>query len=47
VSLLETIREFALERLAETGEEDSTRRRHAEHYAWPSNPESSWTALRS
>jgi tetratricopeptide (TPR) repeat protein len=33
VSLLETIREFALERLAEAGEEESTRRRHAEHYA--------------
>jgi predicted ATPase len=33
VGLLETIREFALERLAEAGELDSTRRRHAEHYA--------------
>jgi predicted ATPase len=33
VGLLETIREFALERLAEAGEADSTRRRHAGHYA--------------
>ena len=33
VGLLETIREFALERLAEAGELDSTQRRHAEHYA--------------
>ena len=33
VGLLETIREFALERLAEAGELDSARRRHAEHYA--------------
>jgi predicted ATPase len=33
VGLLETIREFALERLAEAGELDRTRRRHAEHYA--------------
>ena len=32
VGMLETIRQYALERLAETGEEDSTRRRHAEHY---------------
>ena len=33
VGLLETIREFALERLAAAGELDSARRRHAEHYA--------------
>ena len=33
VGLLETIREFALERLAEAGEADSARHRHAEHYA--------------
>ena len=33
VGLLETIREFALERLAEAGEADSAKRRHAEHYA--------------
>jgi predicted ATPase len=33
VGLLETIREFALERLAEAGEADSAQRRHAEHYA--------------
>jgi predicted ATPase len=33
VGLLETIREFALERLAEAGELDSARRRHAGHYA--------------
>jgi predicted ATPase len=33
VGLLETIREFALERLAEAGELDSARRRHAEYYA--------------
>lgn len=33
VGLLETIREFALERLAEAGDADSARRRHAEHYA--------------
>jgi tetratricopeptide (TPR) repeat protein len=33
VGLLETIREFALERLAEAGETDSAQRRHAEHYA--------------
>jgi predicted ATPase/Tfp pilus assembly protein PilF len=31
--LLETVREFALERLAEAGELDSARRRHAEYYA--------------
>jgi len=31
-SMLETIREFALERLAEAGEFDPLRRRHAEHY---------------
>jgi predicted ATPase/class 3 adenylate cyclase len=30
---LETIREYALERLTEAGELDDTRRRHAEHYA--------------
>jgi predicted ATPase len=33
VGLLETIREFALERLAEAGEAGSAQRRHAEHYA--------------
>ena len=33
VGLLETIREFALERLAEAGELDSARSRHAEYYA--------------
>src|SRR5690349_4915515 len=33
VGLLETVREFALERLAEAGEADSAQRRHAEHYA--------------
>ena len=33
VGLLETVREFALERLAEAGEADSARCRHAEHYA--------------
>jgi len=31
--MLEMIREYALERLAEAGELESTRRRHAEHYA--------------
>jgi tetratricopeptide (TPR) repeat protein len=31
--LLETIHEYALERLAEAGEEEQTRRRHAGHYA--------------
>jgi predicted ATPase/class 3 adenylate cyclase len=31
--MLETIHEYALERLAEAGEEEQTRRRHAEHYA--------------
>ncbi|MCW5849287.1 MAG: tetratricopeptide repeat protein [Anaerolineae bacterium] len=30
--MLETIREFALERLAESGEEDDERQRHAEYY---------------
>jgi len=33
LGMLETIREYALERLAETGELDDTRRRHAEYYA--------------
>jgi predicted ATPase/class 3 adenylate cyclase len=33
LGLLETIREYALERLAQAGERDDTRRRHAEHYA--------------
>jgi predicted ATPase/class 3 adenylate cyclase len=33
VGMLETIREYALERLTEAGEEDGTRRLHAEHYA--------------
>jgi predicted ATPase/class 3 adenylate cyclase len=33
VGMLETIREFALERLGQAGELDGTRRRHAEHYA--------------
>jgi non-specific serine/threonine protein kinase len=31
--MLETIREFGLERLVEAGEEDETRQRHAEHFA--------------
>jgi predicted ATPase/class 3 adenylate cyclase len=31
-SMLETIREFAVERLAASGEEDALRRRHAEHF---------------
>jgi predicted ATPase/DNA-binding CsgD family transcriptional regulator len=31
-SMLETIREFGLERLAESGEEDTTRSAHAAHY---------------
>ena len=31
--MLETIREYALERLAEAGEEEQARRRHAEYYA--------------
>ncbi len=31
--MLETIREYALERLRQAGELDETRRRHAEHYA--------------
>ncbi len=31
--MLETIREFGLERLVEAGEEDETRHRHAEHFA--------------
>jgi predicted ATPase/Tfp pilus assembly protein PilF len=30
--MLETIREYALERLSESGEEDELRRRHAEHF---------------
>jgi predicted ATPase/class 3 adenylate cyclase len=33
LGMLETIRGYALERLAETGELDETRRKHAEHYA--------------
>ncbi len=33
VGMLETIREFALERLEQAGDLDDTRRRHAEHYA--------------
>ena len=33
VGMLETIREYALERMAEAGEEEQARRRHAEHYA--------------
>ncbi|MGH3223841.1 MAG: ATP-binding protein [Streptosporangiaceae bacterium] len=33
VSMLETIRQYALERLTEVGEEEDIRRRHAEHYA--------------
>jgi predicted ATPase/serine/threonine protein kinase len=33
VGMLETIREYALERLAEAGEEEQARCRHAEHYA--------------
>ncbi len=33
VGMLETIREYALERLERAGDSDDTRRRHAEHYA--------------
>lgn len=33
VGMLETIREYALERLGQGGDLDDTRRRHAEHYA--------------
>jgi predicted ATPase/class 3 adenylate cyclase len=33
IGLLETIREYALERLAEAGELEDTRRRHGEYYA--------------
>jgi predicted ATPase/class 3 adenylate cyclase len=33
-TLLETIREYALERLAESGEEQAIRWRHAGYYAW-------------
>jgi predicted ATPase/class 3 adenylate cyclase len=33
VSMLETIRDYALERLQEAGDLDNARRRHAEHYA--------------
>ena len=33
VGMLETIREYALERLEQTGDADDTRRRHAEFYA--------------
>ncbi len=33
VSMLETIRDYALERLQETGDLDDARRRHARHYA--------------
>src|SRR6185312_7408437 len=33
VGMLETIRDYALERLAEAGELDEARRRHAQHYA--------------
>ncbi len=33
VGMLETIREFALERLGQAGDLDDTRRRHAEYYA--------------
>jgi predicted ATPase/DNA-binding SARP family transcriptional activator len=32
-SMLETVREYALERLEEAGDADAWRRRHAEHYA--------------
>src|SRR6516165_6543089 len=32
-SMLETLRQFAQERLEETGDADHWRRRHAEHYA--------------
>jgi predicted ATPase len=31
--MLETIRQYALERLEQTGDLDDTRRKHAEHYA--------------
>ena len=33
VSMLETIREYALECLQEAGDLDGTQRRHADHYA--------------
>jgi predicted ATPase/DNA-binding CsgD family transcriptional regulator len=33
-TMLETIREFALEQLAESGEEPETRQRHAGYYQW-------------
>jgi predicted ATPase len=33
VGMLETIRQYAVERLAGAGEEEATRRRHAGHYA--------------
>ena len=33
-TMLETMREYALERLAESGEEQAVRRRHAGYYAW-------------
>lgn len=33
IGMLETIREYALERLVEAGDLEDTRRRHAEHYA--------------
>jgi predicted ATPase/class 3 adenylate cyclase len=33
VGMLETLREYAIERLAQAGEEEDTRRRHAAHYA--------------
>jgi predicted ATPase/class 3 adenylate cyclase len=49
---LETIREFARERLEESGDADTSRRRHAEHYAalaervdHPLNVEGRWETL--
>ncbi len=44
--LLETIREYALERLAESGEEQATRWRHAGYYTWWHDTINSWTHLR-
>jgi predicted ATPase/class 3 adenylate cyclase len=42
-TLLETIREYALERLAESGEEQAVRQRHAGYYAWLHGSTDVWT----